>query len=378
MFRVVRGLAVAVAVGIPLIGVARFPMITPARASAGSRISIETLAVSFLDRSLGWMVAQRSNTDTGARGPLLVSRSADGGLHWHVLSSVRGPDAPQILFGDGRNGWIYGSSLYATHDGGRTWRRIPLDGSRTTLSRAGRSVWRLDTACPASGGRCRFTVLSTVAGAAAWHPLSRPPVLPGVGSSIARAGPAAAWITGTASPRMADRGLVLAATTDGGRRWHRLPMPCNHTGFGALSMDVVSHTTSDLWLVCASQPSAGGQAKAVFRSSSGGRSWRLLSRSSVFGYGGRDVGTLPGVGYLDNLAVPSSRDAWLSLDRDTLYHTADGGRTWHPAIPITVANPRDGGIGPVQFVDRRHGWLLSFPRLLFRTTDGGRSWQEIS
>jgi photosystem II stability/assembly factor-like uncharacterized protein len=75
------------------------------------------------------------------------------------------------------------------------------------------------------------------------------------------------------------------------------------------------------------------------------------------------------------LSSPSS--AWLALGRGTLLNTADGGRTWREAIPYARANPLDGGVGPVFFLDSRHGWLFSSPSLLFRTVDAGRHWQEI-
>jgi photosystem II stability/assembly factor-like uncharacterized protein len=76
-------------------------------------------------------------------------------------------------------------------------------------------------------------------------------------------------------------------------------------------------------------------------------------------------------------AVTSPSSAWLALGRGTLLHTADGGRSWREAIPYAKANPGDGGVGPIIFVDSQHGWLFSFPSLLFRTVDGGRHWQEI-
>lgn len=348
----------------------------------------ETLSLTFLTPSLGWRVTDRWNPNTGARGPLSVSRTLDGGVHWQPVSVVSGADygksgsfnvyASSILFADPRDGWLYGNRLYATHGGGRTWRRLPLRGSQTSLRLSGTSVWRLDSSCNARTNRCRFSLLTSTAGSDTWHLLPwRPPRAATLGSSLARADQLHAWLI--SGPYMVQNHMLLRllGTEDGGYTWHALPMPCNHTGFGALYANLLPYTARSLWLFCASQPSAGNQAKSVFRSFDGGHSWRMISRSAVFGNNVGDIGTFTGGGYLNNAAVTTPADAWVALSRGTLLHTADGGRTWRPAIPYAMANPGDGGVGPVQFVDARHGWLFSFPNLLFRTTDGGRHWQKI-
>lgn len=61
-----------------------------------------------------------------------------------------------------------------------------------------------------------------------------------------------------------------------------------------------------------------------------------------------------------------------------VYHTVNGGRTWHHALVPTTP------ILPAHFVDNVHGWLVgtseAHPTLftLFRTQDAGTSWQELS
>lgn len=370
MFSLVRCIIIVLAAaGILLTG--------PPRMLSAAQTTTETLSFTFINPSIGWRVTQRWNGTTGSRGAIGISRTNDGGLHWTPLCSVPGLLIARILFADRRNGWLYGSRLYATHDGGRTWRRMPLHGSQTMVDLSGTSVWRLDSACGTAINHCHFTLLRSVAGSEHWHLASRPPVAPRIGSSITRANAKVAWITGGASPTMNSQRLALVATTDGGTNWQRLPMPCNRTGFGALYGSLVAYTAVDLWLFCASEPSAGSQAKSVFRSFDGGHSWRLIARSPVFGNSSAAVGSFSGSGYLNDVAVTSPNDAWVALGRGTLIHSGDGGRTWHQAIPIQRADPGGGGVGPIQFVDPRHGWLLSFPSLLFRTIDGGQQWQAM-
>lgn len=377
MGRLVRGLALGALVLLSLAGgtgrAARAMV-----AMEGSTMTTQVLDISFISPTTGWRMTQRWDQNAGARGHPSLSETTDGGLRWHVRSSLPGFSIPQMLFADARNGWLYDSRLYATHDAGRTWHRITLHGTETTLSLSRGSIWRLDSSCSTSSDpRCHFTLLRSVTGSDVWHLMPRLPVFPRQGSSIARAGPNVAWVVGGPTPNVDVSRLTLAATTNGGWTWSLRPMPCNHAGFSALSVDLVAYTATDLWLFCASQPGAGLQAKAVFRSTDGGRTWRLVSRSSTLGTASRTVGTLTVGGYVSNAAVTSARGAWLALFRDTLIHTSDGGRTWRPAIPINVADPGGSGVGPIQFVDARHGWLLSFPTLLFRTVNGGRSWQKV-
>lgn len=378
MQRVFARLVVVTAITLPF--VVTVAGATPRALTAAGRTTrtiTETLSISFISPSLGWRVAQRWNEETGAQGAISVGQTSDGGAHWRTLATGRGLPAAHILFADPQNGWLYGSRLYATHDGGRTWRRVSLYGSQTTLSVVGSSVWRIDSACRSSTSRCQLSLWTSVAGRSTWHLRSHPPVEPAIGWSIARANADVAWVTGRAGPRANSMRLTFIVTTDGGRTWRRLPMPCNDTGFGALYADIVPYTPTNLWLFCASEPGAGSQAKAVFRSSDGGHTWQIVARSSIFGDTRGDVGTMTGVGYLNDAAVTSSRDAWVALSRDTLVRTVDGGRTWHAAIPINMADPGGGGVGPVEFIDPRHGWLLSFPTLLFRTSDGGRHWLRM-
>jgi photosystem II stability/assembly factor-like uncharacterized protein len=203
----------------------------------------------------------------------------------------------------------------------------------------------------------------------------RPPASPLPGAGLVRADPLHAWLIGGPYLQKNQMRLQLLATQDGGHSWQARPMPCNRTRGDSMSAQLVPTTAAGLWLFCASEPSAGTQGKAVFRSADGGGTWREIADSSESG--GNGPNALPAGGYFANAAVTTRSDAWLALRRGTLMHTRDGGHTWHAAIPYPVANPGDGGVGPVQFVDQRHGWLFSFPDLLFRTRDGGKHWKRI-
>ena len=60
----------------------------------------------------------------------------------------------------------------------------------------------------------------------------------------------------------------------------------------------------------------------------------------------------------------------MGLGRGGLIWTTDGGRTWREALSYLIANPFDGSVGPIFFVDQRNGWVVT--RIgIFRTADGG-------
>src|SRR5579884_626879 len=135
----------------------------PNRAAAHPtrRVIEETSSITFINPSIGWRLGQRWNPNTSTYGRITIWRTNDGGPRWHFVSSLPAfPDA-RIAFADYRDGWIYGSRLYSTHDGGSTWRRISLHGWQTVVTFSGTSVWRLDTACRGPDSDCHLTLLDS-------------------------------------------------------------------------------------------------------------------------------------------------------------------------------------------------------------------------
>ena len=140
-------------------------------------------------------------------------------------------------------------------------------------------------------------------------------------------------------------------------------------------------------MICASQASAGTQAKALYRSSDGGAHWALAAAANApVLTGGQALGAaggLPAGGYVtpyslghENLAVLTPTEAWLFPDRSGVFDTTDGGRTWSPVTGLAQAGLVEGGTGNVVFVDATHGWVCEAGTGLWRTTDG-KNWQRL-
>jgi len=83
----------------------------------------------FLDAAHGWMSIESPVPHWGGEGVLLAT--TDGGNTWKGIEEVNGGGGyGPIRFTDPLNGWIAGGPggyfLYATNDGGRHWKEVPV------------------------------------------------------------------------------------------------------------------------------------------------------------------------------------------------------------------------------------------------------------
>jgi photosystem II stability/assembly factor-like uncharacterized protein len=168
--------------------------------------------------------------------------------------------------------------------------------------------------------------------------------------------------------------LNLVATVDGGRTWRERASPCAQAVASSAVIDLV--TPSAGWIVCLGEPGAGNQAKAVFRTTDSGRSWR--PGAAVIDYPRRGIhGGLDGYGYPEGVAFARDGFGILWESRGTLYVTGDGGTRWR-AEPDIARPEIDFGRGAASFTGGRGLVLLGRggrrPARLLATADGGRSW----
>jgi photosystem II stability/assembly factor-like uncharacterized protein len=84
---------------------------------------------------------------------------------------------------------------------------------------------------------------------------------------------------------------------------------------------------------------------------------------------------------LNDVCFVSAACGWCVGDRGVIWHTVDGGRTWHSQTSNVVT-----GLNSVCFIDERRGWAVGGENrpyaaatrgVVLRTEDGGRSWTEI-
>ncbi|MDF2626488.1 MAG: hypothetical protein K0R39_319 [Symbiobacteriaceae bacterium] len=158
-------------------------------------------------------------------------------------------------------------------------------------------------------------------------------------------------------------GGALFATKDGGQTWRQTAAsPCGDAGERWSSFLSFS-SPEDGWIACGSQPGAGMQGKAIYRTRDGGVTWE-----GVEGPMGKAERFIADVAFL-------SPDRGYVLDLGIIYTTADGGQTWTPVLPALA--PADAL--PLQMLGA-HRWITAGTRLegnvILMTDDAGKSWRR--
>jgi photosystem II stability/assembly factor-like uncharacterized protein len=296
----------------------------------------------------------------------------DGGLHWREITPPGDPGAIDgVYFRNPRQGWAgaeEGSEgenkvvLFATADGGRSWRRTPVEVEGLATIAAGVSFAAL-------GQRRVFALVAESTDTA---------------SSIGH----------------------LFTSGDAGRRWHQLPDPPHD---GAMSFE----SPQDGWFA------AAGHLPGLYRTRDGGRTWTEVEVSPPPGVPAADATFGPpqidadGDGVLPVIfRAPAAVTA-------ALYRTRDHGRHWAPVShhrmklggdvtvsrhlfrrgrgtavvtdyarpPYTLLGPgrhhstlRAAGLPPFARLSfaGRYGFALAHTNRLFLTTDGGADWKPTS
>jgi photosystem II stability/assembly factor-like uncharacterized protein len=176
-----------------------------------------------------------------------------------------------------------------------------------------------------------------------------------------------------------------ARTTDGGKTWTALPTPGKTTG------DVYFHDAKNGWAV-----TSGETRFSIHRTTDGGKTWTTVyTRQSI-------VPTFNAI-----IRSAGKNDAWVELIGDSgmtqtsysLFHTADGGKSWQPVVANSGAGsgpapgfkmdektvPHNGGMAPgaLYVVNTKIAFLggqchaCDNPNTLGKTTDGGKTWTNL-
>jgi photosystem II stability/assembly factor-like uncharacterized protein len=395
--------------------------------------------VVFVDRAHGFALALHGEQS-------ILANSDDGGATWRVVDGALPIGFPaQLEFADTTHGYLWGGApaasgglpLWTTDDGGLTWVTPTVGPVVSDVSAIGADAWAVVGTCAISSSSvappCPVALQQSGDNGVTWRPSATPPPLvENAGLSIsdqdielARITHVRAYVLSFVSSGagLGSGAGQLVYTGDGGQSWQTRTDPC--PAYFRFGEQIAASGTEDLWVLCASQASTGSQAKALYRSSDGGQTWRLSAaanapvlsgnvtlptapsasaqpaQSSTSQSGASSpsqpaepsttppsspapaTGTLPTDGYVspyslghDNFAVVSPDDAWLFPDRNGVFGTHDGGGTWTLVAGLDRAGLVVGGSGNVVFVDATHGWVCETGAGLWRTTDGV-SWKRL-
>jgi hypothetical protein len=340
-------------------------------------------SVTFVGTATGWTLGQAGTP--GQCGPpkayvcTSVARTDDGGRTWRGVpapvagSPHGGTGVSQLRFLDTGNGWAFGPELWATHDGGTHWARIPTGGMRvTSLETMGDRVFAVWARCTGTGAdfaaNCTdFALYSSPAAGDAWAPV------PGTDASFTLSGTASAAglvLTQSSAYLLTPSGVLMRGATLGGKPWRPVtsssppqPLPCSPGAAqpdGQPSGAMLAATGPGLALLCAASPAGQSQPKKLYYSVDGGRTWRLAGSPPRAGTAASLSGTPDGP-----VVVATSQGLVVS---------ADGGATWRAA---TVAAAPPGGFSYVGMTTSLQGIAVPADpaqHALWFTYDGGSTW----
>jgi hypothetical protein len=339
------------------------------------------LSVTFVGVFTGWVMGQAVPAgqcdQPGAPACVVLQRTDTAGSSWRTVGAphTHGPSGAtgvsQIRFLTRSDGWAFGPELWATHNAGHTWAKIPTGGWRVTaLEARGQRVFAVWARCTGTGAdfasRCTdFVVHSSSAGSDTWAPV------PGAssGSGLVRAdGAASLMLTGTTAYLLPPEGILFGGPLTGAA-WQPVtgtaspaPAPCRPGPAqpdGQPSGALLANASSGLDLLCTG-PSAGGrQSKTIYASQDGGLSWQPAGQAPAAGIASFLSGSPSGA-----LVLATSHGVEVS---------PDGGATWSPAGGTM---PR-GGFSYVGMTTATQGVAVPADpaqHAIWLTHDGGSTW----
>jgi hypothetical protein len=269
---------------------------------------------------------------------------------------------------DGGEGVNNGTTLYATFNGARTWRKVPMP-TRGDLSRIAVSSHMLygvimHCAKQSDGnvGCTKYRLVHTSLAVTHWSSAALPNgrSFPwGFLGNVAAFG-SKVWLTEGA------KWSLLVSSGDRGATFTTLTPKFPALGSVA-GCDLTAMSTSSLWAACPT----GMQVSFAFSSDSGA-TWNEVPTQQFMGTGG---------GYFDPV---SSTLAYLDYGGPrALYRVTDAGREMTNVGSLHCSKV-NSSIGAITFTSRSRGMAICTPQGLWssaqlvRTTNGGAAWSRIN
>jgi photosystem II stability/assembly factor-like uncharacterized protein len=268
------------------------------------------------------------------------------------------PTAHGVRFANERVGYVYGSGLWSTHDGGASWREVALPGAGpdTTVEAVEASSGVVYAVMATDRG---YRIVSSPEGRDAWR--LAPVVVPYGAGPVPKVQlvvqHTSAWLLEN------DRVVVGGARLTNGS-WQPWTPPCLTAGGPAT---LAASSPTDLVAICQEGIWTGSSAPVARQhvSTDGGTTFTT------------SPGELPDPTTLDVSAVATAAPGTTVVAAGSgLYRTVDGGATWRRVLAESAVGWNDVG-----FTTTTQGIAVlapsSHPGELLMTTDAGRTWTRL-
>ena len=303
-----------------------------------------------------WVLGPSPCMFAGGKPPCgSILRTTDGGRHFigipsphaSLSSDPNQPGYSQIRFADGTNGFAFGPGLWATHDGGETWKSVDPGGSVTDLA--------------ISDGEA-YAIVDVSSTGAAGGRLMHSPVSSDGWTAVSAAGNVSGglWVQG--SDVIAQSGVGngigsdVLVSHDAGASFASYPSPT--AGLGCQYQEPVPPV---VWAHCAT-----GTESGVWRSTDGAAQFASALPSA-------------GVSLPNSAPFAAASDTTAVVGYQQLYRTDDDGHSYTPVGPKAVV-----AWAYLGFTDSTHGVGLGYVgsvsaanERLYYTTDGGQSYHLV-
>jgi len=298
----------------------------------------------FADSLHGWLAGGGRAIDGG-----IVGRTRDGGRTWSFESGIvpgseRGSGLGRIQFRDSLRGWATADrgQVMLTVDGGETWRPVPLAGPSGFLH-------DLQFRDDAEGWVAGTQIAHTEDGGETWHMLFRSESENGYVSAnaIHFVDPSRGWLVG--------QGGTLMRTDDGGTDWTAVRLPLGEKEHPAL-WDITFADGAQGWIA--------GDHGVIFHTANGGATWErqqhgvpVVREIPASEPRRRDViPNEPDQLTLTSIRFADTRHGWAvgyyaDVAESVVLATEDGGATWS-----TEHLEPGEQLRSLFVLDREHAW----------------------
>jgi photosystem II stability/assembly factor-like uncharacterized protein len=148
-------------------------------------------------------------------------------------------------------------------------------------------------------------------------------------------------------------------------------------GFALTPGDSFALDANNKWQFCYGGAAAGSNEKLLFRTTNGGTSWTLISRTTLGNPPAEaGVGELPNGNGVSALFFQDASKGWLGLNSpgQNLFKSTDGGHNW-TAVSATGLNP-GVPVTSITFSSANNGSFTT-PEGTWTTTNGGATWTKM-